>query len=51
MAPTLFAIFPSVPDIAAPPIAPPNTALHDFCQSHLPWFHCVIEQMQELLLL
>ncbi|MFP3831373.1 hypothetical protein [Chryseobacterium sp. SIMBA_028] len=34
MAPALLAIFPNAPEMAAPPVAPPTTALHVFYQSH-----------------
>ncbi|VEH22080.1 Uncharacterised protein [Chryseobacterium nakagawai] len=38
MAPALLAIFPNAPETAAPPIAPPSTALHVLSQSHFPGF-------------
>ncbi len=44
IAPGLLEIVPSVPEIAAPPMAPPKTALHVLAQSHFTGFHCLIEQ-------
>ena len=38
IAPGLLVIVPSAPEIAAPPMAPPNTALHVLCQSHFTGF-------------
>ncbi|MFP3831376.1 hypothetical protein [Chryseobacterium sp. SIMBA_028] len=51
MAPALLDIFPSAPEMAAPPMAPPTTALHVFCQSHLPESYSLRKQKQDFLLL
>ncbi|AZA83530.1 hypothetical protein C1637_15255 [Chryseobacterium lactis] len=51
MAPALLAIFPKAPEMAAPPMAPPSTALHVFCQSHFPGLKFLEKTKVEIFLL